>query len=427
MKKLLRISLVAMLAIFGLGNAMAEDIIWQEDWTGWTAKIDPNTDSKCPSNYSFTGTTFQDDGVTYKGGTGCYNEGSAGGEAPEMLIAKNGGSFTATISLGSKSGNMFLAFKCNKNITVTVTGGTLGEVEKTSNDYVYPITGASGTLTIKFENNLTSNARLDNIKLYQGTAKKPAGLSWGKSSASVTLGDPDDTYKYIPTLQNPNNLSVSCTSSDTNVATVANDGTVTVKGAGETKITASFAGNSEYEAAEVSFTLTVKEPASEAKVIDATVAEALAVINGLEDGAKTTDQYKVTGYVVGAPDFQRNKDNNELYGNVNLEIADEAGGTTTLTIFRARKDADMNKFTEDDLNMIKEGDKVVFQGVLQKFVQNDVMTPELSNGYLVSVTSGIHAVTIDDANAPAYSLDGRRVNSNYRGVVIKNGKKVMMK
>ena len=87
----------------------------------------------------------------------------------------------------------------------------------------------------------------------------------------------------------------------------------------------------------------------------------------------------------------------------------------------------MNKFTEDDLNMIKEGDKVVFQGVLQKFVQNDVMTPELSNGYLVSVTSGIHAVTIDDANAPAYSLDGRRVNSNYRGVVIKNGKKVMMK
>jgi hypothetical protein len=268
-----------------------------------------------------------------------------------------------------------------------------------------------------------SNARLDNIKLYQGTAKKPAGLSWGKASTSVTYGG---DYSNIPTLQNPNNLSVSCTSSDTNVATAANDGTVTVKGAGETTITASFAGNSEYEAAEVSFTLTVKEPAAEAKVIDATVAEALAVINGLEDGAKTTDQYKVTGYVVGTPEFQRNKDN-ELYGNVNLEIADEAGGTTTLTIYHALKDADKNKFTEDDLNMIKEGDKVVFQGVLQKFVKNDVMTPELYNGYLVSVTSGIHAVTIDDANAPAYSLDGRRVNSNYRGVVIKNGKKVIMK
>ena len=71
MKKILRFSLLALLAIFGLGNAMAEDIIWQEDWTGWTAKINPNTDPKCPSNYSFTGTTLQDDGVTYKGGTGC--------------------------------------------------------------------------------------------------------------------------------------------------------------------------------------------------------------------------------------------------------------------------------------------------------------------------------------------------------------------
>lgn len=421
MKKLLRISLVAMLAVFGLGNAMAEDIIWQEDFSKYHKDDVPSG-----GTYNYVCT----DGASL---TKIYEENLATGVSPELLVSKKnsekpGGTFTATISLGSKSGDMFLAFKCNKNITVTVTGGTLGEAEITSNDYVYPITGASGTLTIKFENTLTSNARLDNIKLYQGTAKKPAGLSWGKSSASVTLGNPDDTYKYIPTLQNPNNLSVSCTSSDTNVATVANDGTVTVKGAGETTITASFAGNSEYEAAEVSFTLTVKEPASEAKVIDATVAEALAVINGLEDGAKTTDQYKVTGYVVGTPDFQRNKDNNELYGNVNLEIADEAGGTTTLTIFRARKDADMNKFTEDDLNMIKEGDKVVFQGVLQKFVQNDVMTPELSSGYLVSVTSGIQAVTIDnDANAPAYSLDGRRVNSNYRGVVIKNGKKVIMK
>jgi hypothetical protein len=91
------------------------------------------------------------------------------------------------------------------------------------------------------------------------------------------------------------------------------------------------------------------------------------------------------------------------------------------------KDADKNKFTEDDLNMIKEGDKVVFQGVLQKFVKDGVMTPELSGGYLVSVTSGIHAVTIDDANAPAYSLDGRRVDQNYRGVVIKGGKKMIQK
>ena len=235
---------------------MAEDIIWSEDWTVWAEKIDPNTDEQCPSNYAFTGTTFNADN-SYKGGTGVYYESSAGGESPELLVAKSGGTFTAQIDLGSASGDMFLAFKCNKNITVTVEGGTLGTVTNTGNDYIYPITGASGTLTIQFKNSLSSNARLDNIKLYQGTAKKPAGLTWGKASASVTFGDPDDTYKYIPTLQNPNELSLTCTSSDESVATVTNAGVVSVVGVGETTITATFAGNDEYEAAEVSFALKV--------------------------------------------------------------------------------------------------------------------------------------------------------------------------
>lgn len=64
------------------------------------------------------------------------------------------------------------------------------------------------------------------------------------------------------TLTNPNNLTISYTSSDENVATINNDGTVNLLAAGQTIITATFAGNDEYKPATVSYTLNVMENAS---------------------------------------------------------------------------------------------------------------------------------------------------------------------
>lgn len=62
-----------------------------------------------------------------------------------------------------------------------------------------------------------------------------------------------------PTLDNPNGLEVTWTSSDEGVATVDADGNVTLVGAGTATITVSFAGNDEYEAGEASYTITVGE------------------------------------------------------------------------------------------------------------------------------------------------------------------------
>lgn len=115
-----------------------------------------------------------------------------------------------------------------------------------------------------------------------------------------------------------------------------------------------------------------------------TIAAALDIINGLEDGKTTAEEYEVKGFVVGTPDFQRKADGS-LYGNVNFAIADEKGGATTLTVFRA-KDFENASFTEETINRIKEGDGVVVRGKLQKYVKNDVMTPELTSCYLISVT-----------------------------------------
>lgn len=382
MNKILRYSFVALLAMIGFSNAMAEDVIWSEDWSGWADKAKTVLDDVNP-NYTFAGTVKNDDG-SFKSGTTIYNENLAGGEAPELLIAKNGGSFTASVNLGGKSGDMTLSFKCNKAITVEVTGGTLGENAGTGNDYVYAITGASGTLTIKFNNATSANARLDNIKLAQGQGKKPAGLSWGTSSRTVTIGADDNTF---PTLSNANNLPVTYSSSEQTVATIAADGTITLVAAGTTVITATSEETDEFEAGHAQYTLTVKEGldpnAKGQKNNPYTVAEAIEAINALENGATTADKFYVKGFVVGTPAIDK-KDDGTFYGNANFYIADEKSGTTSLYCYRLQG---LENAKIDSEDYIKENDELVVMGQFQKYVSGENVTPEVKNGHIVSINA----------------------------------------
>ena len=382
MNKILRYSFVALLAMIGFSNAMAEDVIWSEDWSGWADKAKTVLDDVNP-NYTFAGTVKNDDG-SFKSGTTIYNENLAGGEAPELLIAKNGGSFTASVNLGGKSGDMTLSFKCNKAITVEVTGGTLGENAGTGNDYVYAITGASGTLTIKFNNATSANARLDNIKLAQGQGKKPAGLSWGTSSRTVTIGADDNTF---PTLSNANNLPVTYSSSEQTVATIAADGTITLVAAGTTVITATSEETDEFEAGHAQYTLTVKEGldpnAKGQKNNPYTVAEAIEAINALENGATTADKFYVKGFVVGTPAIDK-KDDGTFYGNANFYIADEKNGTTSLYCYRLQG---LENAKIDSEDYIKENDELVVMGQFQKYVSGENVTPEVKNGHIVSINA----------------------------------------
>ena len=378
---------MSMLVMFGM-SAYAEDIIWQEDWSSFTAE-DPNGVNE---NYTFTGTVYDDkDPTKIKSGTKIYlNESSAGGTAPELLIAKNGGTFEANVALNGKSGNMTLSFKTNRSdLSLSVTGATLGEKARSGNTDTYTVTVAAGTaeISIKFEMTTKSNARIDDIKLYQGTAKKPAGLSWGKASTTLTIGQ-----EVTLALTNENNLTVTYSSSNKDAATIAADGTITLVAAGKTTLTAAFEGNDEYEAQSVSIEVTVKAESSgggeggDPIIIPGTpqitVAEALEIINGLEDAATTTTEYCVKGYIVDNPVFDRNK-SQQLYGNVTLTIADEKGGTALLTVYRATS-FDKANFDETTCLLVKADAQVEFQGKLQKYVKNNVTTPELTGGFLVS-------------------------------------------
>ena len=391
MNKLLRYSFVALLAMIGM-TASAETIIWQEDFSSYAKNDVPQGMNSDNVSYS-----CMDGGSATK----IYEEALAGGTSPELLVSKSGGYFLAVIPFkNGESGEMTLSFKSNKKLEILSNSEnvTIGELVASGNDYTCTVNvpAGLGRLELKFSNSLTSNARLDNIKLYQGTAKKAAGLSFGTSARTVTIGANDNVF---PTLTNANNLPVTYDSSEKGVATIAADGTITLVAAGSTVISAKSEETAEFEAGHAQYTLTVKTAeggggGAEGEITEITVAKALEIINALENGKTTSEVYKVTGYVVGTPDFQRKTDGT-LYGNVNFTMADGDGSTALLTVFRA-KDLENVNFTEETINRIKAGDKVVVQGNLQKYVAADnVVTPEIKNCFLVSVTAAGGTTTED--------------------------------
>ena len=422
MNKFLRYSLVCLFAIL-CGNSFAQTSVWEENWEDYADQVKKVLNIE---GYTFGGTVTNEDG-TYKSGTTLWNEKVAGGEAPELMIAKSGGSFTVnSIKLSSASADLTLSFKSNNGkIDITAEGATVGEVTKSGNDYSCTITPSASTISLTFTANSSSNVRVDDFKLIEGKpATQPAGLSWGTSSRTVTIGE-ENTF---PTLTNDNNLPVTYSSSDQSVATINANGEITLVAAGKTTITATFAGNSEFDAGDASYELTVKE---KTVITEVTVAQALEKINalGTEATAYVDNKavFQVKGYVVGTPDWQRNpKQDNALYGNVEFKIADEKGGSNTLTVYHCNN-LNNAKYTEETINNFKEGDLVVVEGVLQMYVKNGVGTPEISSCHLVSIngeTSNVNMISVAiDANAPTFNLAGQRVNNSFKGIVIKNGKK----
>lgn len=347
----------------------------------------------------------------------------AGGTAPELLIGKNGGSFSAEITLNGKSGDMMLSFNSNRDylkVTVSDANITVGECTRSGNTDLYPIKVPAGTtkFTITFSN-ASGNARFDNVKLYQGSAKKPAGLSWGTASREVTIGAADNKF---PTLTNDNSLQVEYSSSDENVAVISSTGEIELKSAGKTTITAKFAGNDEYEAGEVSYTLTVKAAStvdiSNTPETAYTVAKAIELITAGE-GLETSVYVK--GIIVSIEEVSTE------FGNATYIIKDNATDENGIKVFRG-KFLGGESFTSAD--QIHENDVVVVYGKLTYYTSKNENQIDSSNIYslngLTTAISDIKAEAINE-NAPIYNLAGQRVNKNAKGILIQNGKKFINK
>jgi uncharacterized protein YjdB len=101
------------------------------------------------------------------------------------------------------------------------------------------------------------NMTVSSISLEEGgsVVKVDPTLSFSESSFTAYLGQ-DNSF---PTLNNQDNLPVTWSSSDPSVATIDDNGAITLIGEGDTDITASFAGNDDYNEGSVSYTLTVSK------------------------------------------------------------------------------------------------------------------------------------------------------------------------
>ena len=396
MNKILRYSFVALLAMIGL-NISAQEVTLDftitdpADETGKTSiwGFPSGSSNKLveENSYTYDGWTVKVAGST---GEGYYWH----NKDHYLLFGKQGAyltlpAFNFDVERIDIEGNSAASAGTKQNIFVGDEAVSTETTGAQGTNYFTIAEGkqAAGTIyTIKVTSK--HNNQIKTIKIWKKGAgtKQAADISWSSPSATVTIGADDNIF---PTLNNPNNLTVSYTSSKEEVATVDANGAVTLVAAGSAKISAVFEGNDTYEASTVSYNLTVKEaidPNAKGQVNNPyTVAEALEVINALENGATTAGKFYVKGFVVGTPDIQK-KDDGTFYGNANFTIADTKGGTDLLTCYRLKGIDNANIESED---YIKEDDELVVMGQLQKYVSGETVTPEVKSGHIVSIKSEV--------------------------------------
>lgn len=122
---------------------------------------------------------------------------------------------------------------------------------------------------------------------------------------------------------------------------------------------------------------------------------------------------------------QASKELNDDYGSLSYYISDDGTINNELQVYGGLSFKG-EKFTSVD--DIKVGDEVVVYGQLKKYNK----TYEIDkNNTLISKNgaTGINKVVtdVDSADAPVYNLSGQCVGKNAKGVLIKNGKKYVVK
>lgn len=174
--------------------------------------------------------------------------------------------------------------------TLTVSPEGLEGITYSSSAENVATIATDGTVTIVGAGTTTITATFAETDTYKGASayytltvfKQDVILAFSSETASAKMEQPF----IAPTLTvTPEGLEgITYSSSNTGIATVANDGIVTLVAAGNTTITASFAENAIYNAASASYLLTIAE--ADVPTFTVTVAE---TTNGQISTSPTTD------------------------------------------------------------------------------------------------------------------------------------------
>ncbi len=453
MKKTLRLFFVAVLAMIGM-NASAQEVTLDfstnEGW-GFPTTYDKTEKSYTNSNIGVT-VTINAPGTGHKINT----------TDKYLIFGKN----NSTLSLSAFSfdveqikvyGRSGASGKVTQNIFVgetavstETTGATGTNSYKIAEDYQ----AAGNIYVLKLTND--NNTQITKIEIYKkgSGAKEGAGLSWGTGSKTVTIGADDNVF---PILTNPHNLAVTYSSSKEDVATISTEGAISLIAEGSTVISAEFAGDDTYEAAKVTYTLTVKP---------APVMKEYKIASTVESGknylivAIVGSDYKVAKRITGNYGFLSVSTATNNEGVISFDAENAFTFTSTAdgwTIQQADGKYLYQSGTYDNFNVSAtpaadaakyfdivaddDGFKVTNKQ-MNKYIQYvpgssnfgcfaDAQTDAILPLFYVEQTStGINDVKVvpaDQENAPVFNLAGQKVNANYKGVVIKGGKKMIVK
>ena len=225
--------------------------------------------------------------------------------------------------------------------------------------------------------------------------KAEAGIAFEETMQLVDLAKKTITAEELG-FKNPNNLAVTYSSNNTDVAEVDAEGNVTLKKAGRVNIDVTFAGNDEYKAATASCTLIVNDYRNTPELAF--------------DQEEYTANMREGNTFSGATLYNKSEVAPLTYTSSNEEVAEVAAngvvvlrstGETTITVWFA-------------------GD-------------NDFKATSASYKLTVidNVVDGIQNITIDNMpeDAKVYNLNGQRMNAKAlkSGVYVVNGKKVVLK
>ena len=164
-----------------------------------------------------------------------------------------------------------------------------------------------------------------------------------------------------------------------------------------------------------------------------TIGQAIEIANKLEKGAKSETNYKIRAKISKVNTTQEKYDAFEAEKkNINITISDCSGAIDCFYT----NDKDNKPFTCAYSELPKVGDEVVIEGPLKRYVKKDQegnetgTVPEFENAWFVQYPgmNAVENIYVElNVNAPMYNVLGVQVGKDYKGIVIQNGQKYLLR
>ena len=420
MIKILRISMIAVLALIANVSFAGVSTI---DFTKLAVKTVSDENNKENNGYTFTSGDFT---FTAKKNKGQAAPTQNANTKDLRHYAKN----TITISGAKMTKMVFTMSDAGKKqwATVTASEGTM-TVDKTNGTTTWENTNGSSSVTLTvgdkndFGTNKNKTAGQFNVDKVDITSDGQGGGETPTPPAEETKAENIAAFKAL--------------ASGTTATLTLKNAQVVYKNVYTTKS----GTNTEYYVRDASGAIQFFNTDLELnvnQVINGTVEVTYSPFNELPEAKKTantsaekltiTDGETAVPTKVTVADLTSNKYLCDLVTVENANIISETSGAYTNQYLTNGTDKVMiyNKFKTNVT--ISEGEGYDVTGVLVTAKLSGKIVKELAP-ISTPVPTGINNITTEatDANAPAYNLAGQRVGKNAKGVLIKNGKKYVVK